>query len=879
MPLKSILSGLFAFGQTRQKLIKTSQELNKYRLVLDQAPAAVYIINKNLHFEYINPSFTKQSGYTKHDLINKHITQTIYKGEIPESRRHIVEALNRGETWQGELLTTHKLGSTYWASTIASPYKNNKNEVEGFIIIQQDITDHKKMELALNESENLYRSLIENSLDGMVITQDFKFLFTNKVFEEMIGYTFSELTNMDPLSIILPNDRERLIQKHHQRMSGAVGSQKYNAGFIRKNGSTFEAELNAANVIINGKLASFITMRDITERENLNNALRESETKYKALVENSQDGISIVRDNRYLFANKTFCQMLGYSLNELLEMPAHNSIHPNDREKAAELANRRRNLDFSTINEFFRMLTKSGEIRECESSSTMIEYGGVYASFFTVHDITESKLMQLELKQSEEKYRHLVETTNSIILKWDKNFRITFLNEYGLTFFGFTQNEIFSNSMVGTIVPPSEAYTGRNLAHLMNEIFNNPELYAQNENENIRKNGERVWIAWNNTPVRNKQGETIGMYSIGIDITERKNIQKALADSEEKYRSLIEKAMDGIVITQLGNFKFVNKAFCDMMQYTYNELIDTPYLNVVHPHYRELMLSYHNRRMNGENFNTIYRSQLIRKDGKAITVEINARTSELNGKPAGFIITRDITDRLKIEEELQTAKLNLELLNNDLEKRVKESSESLTEARTQLINLQKENIQSQFDVLRQQVNPHFLFNSLNVLTSLIKLEPDLAEKFSEHLSKVYRYVLENKDKELVDLKTELNFLDAYIFLLNIRFVDKLKVNVNIPQSKYNDQIIPLAMQLLIENAIKHNVMSKAMPLTINIFIDSYNFLNIINNLNERPSQLISTGVGLKNIQSRYLLLNNTQPVFEKTETQFIAKVPLIQIEY
>ena len=234
--------------------------------------------------------------------------------------------------------------------------------------------------------------------------------------------------------------------------------------------------------------------------------------------------------------------------------------------------------------------------------------------------------------------------------------------------------------------------------------------------------------------------------------------------------------------------------------------------------------------------------------------------------------------RVKIEE--QKNKYAQELIdlekeqNKKLEKEVRAQTKELTNANTQLINLQKENLQSQFDILKQQVNPHFLFNSLNVLTSLIKLEPDLAEKFSEQLSKVYRYVLENKDNELVDLHTELNFLDAYIFLLNIRFVDKLKVTINIPENRRGDLIIPMAMQLLIENAIKHNTMSKSEPLHINIFIDKNNMLNIVNNLQERPSQLVSTGVGLKNIQNRYLLLNNTQPVFEKTETHFIAKVPL-----
>lgn len=214
--------------------------------------------------------------------------------------------------------------------------------------------------------------------------------------------------------------------------------------------------------------------------------------------------------------------------------------------------------------------------------------------------------------------------------------------------------------------------------------------------------------------------------------------------------------------------------------------------------------------------------------------------------------------------------------NKKLEKEVQLRTDELTRANTQLLKLQKENLQSQYDVLKQQVNPHFLFNSLNVLTSLIKLEPDLAEKFSEQLSKVYRYVLENKDFELVDLNTELNFLDAYIFLLNIRFVGKLTINLNIPDENRTDGIIPLAMQLLIENAIKHNVMSKQEPLVVDIFIDDQNYLNVINNLQERPSQISSTGVGLENIMNRYQLLHLSLPEFKKTGNQFIAKIKLVK---
>lgn len=213
-----------------------------------------------------------------------------------------------------------------------------------------------------------------------------------------------------------------------------------------------------------------------------------------------------------------------------------------------------------------------------------------------------------------------------------------------------------------------------------------------------------------------------------------------------------------------------------------------------------------------------------------------------------------------------------------LQEEVAKQTRELTIANTQLLKLQKENLQSQFDVLKQQVNPHFLFNSLNVLTSLIKIDPDLAESFTERLSLVYRYVLENKEKDLVSLSTELEFLNSYLFLLEIRFMGKIITEINIENS-YNDfYILPIALQLLIENAVKHNTFSKVNPLKIEIFVDRQQKLNIVNNLNLRETKLGSTGVGLENISRRYALVSEQQPEFTMTKDHFIARLPLLKSE-
>jgi sensor histidine kinase YesM len=235
----------------------------------------------------------------------------------------------------------------------------------------------------------------------------------------------------------------------------------------------------------------------------------------------------------------------------------------------------------------------------------------------------------------------------------------------------------------------------------------------------------------------------------------------------------------------------------------------------------------------------------------------------------------DLQMQISLEREKSRHAEELKAINANLEAKVQQRTTELTEANTQLVKLQKENLQSQFEVLKQQVNPHFLFNSLNVLTSLIRVDPTTAEKFTVQLSKVYRYVLENKEKDLVTLATEMDFLKAYIYLLEIRFADKVTIKSSIAERDAELLVVPLALQLLIENAIKHNTFSRKRPLTIELFIDGERMLHVVNNLQNRETQMLSTGVGLANISKRYALLAERQPVFEISGDRFVAKIPLM----
>jgi len=187
---------------------------------------------------------------------------------------------------------------------------------------------------------------------------------------------------------------------------------------------------------------------------------------------------------------------------------------------------------------------------------------------------------------------------------------------------------------------------------------------------------------------------------------------------------------------------------------------------------------------------------------------------------------------------------------------------------------QREKTQAHLDTLKSQISPHFLFNSLNALSSLIHTDEEKAVRFVDELAIIFRYVLNNKDKELVPLRAEIDFLNAYLYLLKIRFRDNLQVQMRIPAQYLTASIPPLTLQLLIENAIKHNIVSKDEPLLVEV--DARNgYLTVRNNLQLREKSQSTTGVGLKNIRQRYDYLTDQPVNILQTQSEFVAHVPLL----
>lgn len=256
------------------------------------------------------------------------------------------------------------------------------------------------------------------------------------------------------------------------------------------------------------------------------------------------------------------------------------------------------------------------------------------------------------LKENAQQYRELVESANCIILKFDSEGRVTFFNEFAERFFGFSQDEIVGRSLIGTIVPEVES-SGRSLKEMIANIIKDPEAFGTNENENIRKDGRRVWIAWNNHLLPDAEGHVDKILSVGQDITARRLAEETLRHSEEKFAAIFRISPDSININRVEDDVFVdvNDGFTTMLGYTTEEVIGTSATKLgiwVDPDFRRRLV----RDLMGQESVNNRETQLRRKDGTIIVGQISCRIIEIDGITCTLSITRDITDRDYIQSEL-----------------------------------------------------------------------------------------------------------------------------------------------------------------------------------------------------------------------------------
>ena len=289
------------------------------------------------------------------------------------------------------------------------------------------------------------------------------------------------------------------------------------------------------------------------------------------------------------------------------------------------------------------------------------ELNGIVRAFDELADNLSSNMMTLQdsdtaLKQSEKKYRELVEKAHTIILKVDVNGRITYFNEYAESFFGFSEQELLGRNVVGTIVPETES-SGRDLKEMVEHLTGNPSRYFNNINENIRKNGERVWISWSNHELADAEGSCQGILSVGLDITERRRMEEALRASEQRFRSFVENANDVVfALTASGTFSYVSPQWKESFGYELEGVIGKPFEPFVHPDDVPACKAFLARVLETGEKQRGVEYRVLHKNGTWLWYIANgSRIVDQDGLVSLIGIGRDITEHKLVQNELMKA--------------------------------------------------------------------------------------------------------------------------------------------------------------------------------------------------------------------------------
>jgi len=431
------------------------------------------------------------------------------------------------------------------------------------------------------------------------------------------------------------------------------------------------------------------------------------------------------------------------------------------------------------------------------------------------HEFLEQRVEErtASLRESEAKYRELVQNANSIIYYRDPQGHITFFNEYAQSFFGYDEAEILGKHVVGTIVPENDE-RGRNLALLIENISRNPDRYASNINENMRRNGERVWVSWTNTAIRDEHGDVEGILCVGNDITALRKARKALTLSEERYRILADNVSDIIWTVDLGlHFTYISPSVERILGYTRKEITTHVVDRILPPESRKSALElaekfkkFIHHTDDKERFRDpkTVELRMIRKDGTLIWTETTLTFVGGTENNADTIlgVTRDTTDRVLARQSLEQSKMELESESRHL-------AEANTTLKVLMNRIKEDKMQFEENVLsniRELVIP--FIEKLKVISSKSErdaciqvLEANLhniASPFLRNMS-LKHYHLTPKELQVANLVKEGKTTKEIAELLNasarsVEFHrDNIRKKLNIKHKKKNLRSNLLAM--------------------------------------------------------------------------------------
>ena len=496
---------------------------------------------------YTSPKYKEILGRTS--ISRKTSFETVHK----EDKDRLVDSFRMAIKNKGILgippqefrLITER-GDYQWFQAQTGNYFNENGDIIGFITSLRDITERKKAEQKLIESEEKFRTMAEQSLMGIIILQDGIFKYFNKRISEMNGYSIEEIKSWAPNEfekIIHPEDRALVMEQARKKQEGDSDVvPQYPFRIIRKSGEIRWLEMYSVTIIYEGRTADLAIMTDNTEKIIAEQQLRESEEQFRTLTEQSFLGISILQNDIVKYVNKQLADIFGYKVEEIMNWGAGdflNAIHPEYRQLVAEQARKKQLGESDVLNQYeFKGIKKNGELIWLEHFSKTINYRGELADFITFHDITDDKISQQRLKESEEKFRKITEES-LLAICIVQNDKIKYVNQEMANLYGFSAEEMLNwgpGELLKTVAQDS-LETVRE--QLRKKQTGDPEVIIHYPIHGIKKNGDLFWVD-NLSKTMTFEGQPADLVT-QIDITERISAQQELIKLNQLKSELLRR--------------------------------------------------------------------------------------------------------------------------------------------------------------------------------------------------------------------------------------------------------------------------------------------------------------------------------------------------
>ncbi|HMK75664.1 MAG TPA: PAS domain S-box protein, partial [Thermodesulfobacteriota bacterium] len=558
-----------------EEAIRESEK--RYRQVIQNAVDIVYTTDANGNFTYANPAALKTTGYSLEELQRLNYLDLI----LPEHRDRVSKILvsqfrERQATTYVEFPFFNKSGDLLWFGQNASLVIEREKRV-GFHVIARDITERKRTEQALLESEERYKALYDRSLDCVyVLDFEGKFIDANQAALALLGYDRMEISSLNIASVLDERDLSKALQDMNDMIQVGFQEKITEYRLRRKDGGIVYVENQGSIIYRDGKPHSVQGIaRDVTERRKIEEALRESENKFRNLVENSIVGVYLVQDGLFKYVNPRGAEIHGYKPEEIVDRLGPKQLAlPEDWPTVEESIGKKIRGEEEFTHYEFRIVTKSQEIRNVEIFSSRTIYQVRPAVLATMLDVTERKRAEEVLRQSEERYRRILESIQEGYSEIDLRGNFTFVNNMTCKHLGYTKEELIGMDY--------RHYTSeenaKRIKKFYTEVYKTGEPIDITDHELISKDGTTATYEISISLIKNSEGKPIGFRSISRDVTQQRKSEKTLRQSEERYRTIIESIEDGYYEEDLaGNFTFFNDAMCRIYGYPKEELLGLNY--------------------------------------------------------------------------------------------------------------------------------------------------------------------------------------------------------------------------------------------------------------------------------------------------------------